>query len=124
MKKKKTLFLHVFLRAVLDQNLFDDDSFLYEEVPELLKFRAATPSIELLTDWYQSRAQDIDSCSRQVRTPSGCQHAPAEVIVGRLNLLAPHLSGVQNRQSNIYAHFMPLLFIYHTTISVTFCINS
>uniref|UniRef100_A0A4W6EIV0 NBAS subunit of NRZ tethering complex n=1 Tax=Lates calcarifer TaxID=8187 RepID=A0A4W6EIV0_LATCA len=53
-------------RAVLDQNLFDDDSFLYEEVPELLKFRAATPSIELLTDWYQSRAQDIDSCSRQV----------------------------------------------------------
>nr|XP_019947114.1 PREDICTED: neuroblastoma-amplified sequence [Paralichthys olivaceus] len=53
-------------RAVLEQNLFDDDSFLYEEVPELLRFRAATPSIELLTDWYHSRAQDIDSCSRQV----------------------------------------------------------
>uniref|UniRef100_A0A665VVT5 Neuroblastoma-amplified sequence N-terminal domain-containing protein n=1 Tax=Echeneis naucrates TaxID=173247 RepID=A0A665VVT5_ECHNA len=47
-------------------NLFDDDSFLYEEVPELLRFRTDTPSIELLTDWYQSRAQDIDSCSRQV----------------------------------------------------------
>ncbi|XP_067429204.1 NBAS subunit of NRZ tethering complex [Thunnus thynnus] len=53
-------------RAVLDQNLFDDDSFLYEETPELLRFRTATPSIQLLTDWYQSRAQDIDSCSRQV----------------------------------------------------------
>uniref|UniRef100_A0A665VW68 Neuroblastoma-amplified sequence N-terminal domain-containing protein n=1 Tax=Echeneis naucrates TaxID=173247 RepID=A0A665VW68_ECHNA len=53
-------------RTVLDQNLFDDDSFLYEEVPELLRFRTDTPSIELLTDWYQSRAQDIDSCSRQV----------------------------------------------------------
>ncbi|XP_040920272.1 neuroblastoma-amplified sequence isoform X2 [Toxotes jaculatrix] len=53
-------------RAMLDQNLFDDDSFLYEEAPELLRFRTATPSIELLTDWYQSRAQDIDSCSRQV----------------------------------------------------------
>ncbi|XP_022626095.1 neuroblastoma-amplified sequence isoform X1 [Seriola dumerili] len=53
-------------RAVLEQNLFDDDSFLYEEVPELLKFRTDTPSIELLTDWYQSRAQDIDSGSRQV----------------------------------------------------------
>ncbi|KAM3602383.1 uncharacterized protein V6R79_003119 [Siganus canaliculatus] len=53
-------------RAVLDQSLFDDDSFLYEEAPELLRFRAATPSIELLTDWYQSRAKDIDSCSRQV----------------------------------------------------------
>uniref|UniRef100_A0A671WBP3 NBAS subunit of NRZ tethering complex n=1 Tax=Sparus aurata TaxID=8175 RepID=A0A671WBP3_SPAAU len=53
-------------RAVLDQNLFDDDSFLYEDAPELLGFRTATPSIELLTDWYQSRAKDIDSCSRQV----------------------------------------------------------
>lgn len=62
----KTLFLHVSLRAVLDQNLFDDDSFLYEEVPELLRFRTDTPPIELLTDWYQSRAQDIESCSRQV----------------------------------------------------------
>ncbi|TKS76461.1 Neuroblastoma-amplified sequence [Collichthys lucidus] len=53
-------------RAVLDQNLFDDDSFLYEEAPELLRFRTATPCIELLTDWYQSRAKDIDSWSRQV----------------------------------------------------------
>uniref|UniRef100_A0A8C4GXZ0 NBAS subunit of NRZ tethering complex n=1 Tax=Dicentrarchus labrax TaxID=13489 RepID=A0A8C4GXZ0_DICLA len=52
--------------AVLDQNLFDDDSFLYEDAPEVLRFRTATPSIELLTDWYQSRAKDIDSCSRQV----------------------------------------------------------
>uniref|UniRef100_A0A3Q1FX53 NBAS subunit of NRZ tethering complex n=1 Tax=Acanthochromis polyacanthus TaxID=80966 RepID=A0A3Q1FX53_9TELE len=53
-------------RAVLEQNLFDDDTFLYEEAPELLRFRTSSPSIELLTDWYQSRAQDIDSCSRQV----------------------------------------------------------
>ncbi|XP_047429612.1 NBAS subunit of NRZ tethering complex [Mugil cephalus] len=53
-------------RAVLDQIFYDDDSFLYEEDPELLRFRTDTPSIELLTDWYQSRAQDIDSCSRQV----------------------------------------------------------
>ncbi|XP_008284404.1 NBAS subunit of NRZ tethering complex [Stegastes partitus] len=52
-------------RAVLEQNLFDDDSFLYEDAPELLRFRTASPCIELLTDWYQSRAQDIDSCSRQ-----------------------------------------------------------
>ncbi|XP_062293103.1 NBAS subunit of NRZ tethering complex isoform X1 [Scomber scombrus] len=53
-------------RAVLDQNLFDDDSFLYEETSERLRFRTATPSIQLLTDWYQTRARDIDSCSRQV----------------------------------------------------------
>ncbi|XP_047243058.1 NBAS subunit of NRZ tethering complex isoform X3 [Girardinichthys multiradiatus] len=53
-------------RAVLDQNLFDVDGFLYEDAPDLQRFRTATPSIELLTDWYRSRAQDIDSCSRQV----------------------------------------------------------
>lgn len=55
-----------FLRAMLDQNLFEDDGFLYEGAPELKRFRTASPSIELLTDWYQSRAKDIDSCSRQV----------------------------------------------------------
>uniref|UniRef100_A0A3B5BP03 NBAS subunit of NRZ tethering complex n=1 Tax=Stegastes partitus TaxID=144197 RepID=A0A3B5BP03_9TELE len=60
---------HVLFRvSVLEQNLFDDDSFLYEDAPELLRFRTASPCIELLTDWYQSRAQDIDSCSRQVGT--------------------------------------------------------
>uniref|UniRef100_A0A3P9LQ30 NBAS subunit of NRZ tethering complex n=1 Tax=Oryzias latipes TaxID=8090 RepID=A0A3P9LQ30_ORYLA len=52
-------------RVVLDQNPFDDD-FLYEESPEMLRFRTATPSIDLLTDWYRSRAEDIESCSRQV----------------------------------------------------------
>lgn len=56
------------LRAVLDQNLSNDDSFLYEESPELLRFRAAAPSIELLTDWYRSRAEDIEQNSRQVIT--------------------------------------------------------
>lgn len=70
--KYTALYLRVFFRAVLDQNLFDDDSFLYEEAPELLRFRTATPSIELLTDWYQSRAKDIDSWSRQVKTLKLC----------------------------------------------------
>uniref|UniRef100_A0A8C6NZ23 NBAS subunit of NRZ tethering complex n=1 Tax=Nothobranchius furzeri TaxID=105023 RepID=A0A8C6NZ23_NOTFU len=53
-------------QAVLEQNVLDDDGFLYEETPERLRFCTSTPSIDLLTDWYQSRAQDIDSCSRQV----------------------------------------------------------
>lgn len=65
-KKTRSTFPRVLPRAVLDQNLFDDDSFLYDEAPELLRFRTAAPSIELLTDWYQSRAKDIDDCSRQV----------------------------------------------------------
>lgn len=56
------------LRSVLDQNLLNDDAFLYEESPELLRFRTAAPTIELLTDWYQSRAKDIEQYSRQVFT--------------------------------------------------------
>lgn len=56
------------LRAVLDQNLLNDDAFLYEESPKLLRFRTAAPSIELLADWYQSRAEDIEQYSRQVFT--------------------------------------------------------
>ncbi|KAM6915430.1 NBAS subunit of NRZ tethering complex [Xenentodon cancila] len=53
-------------RVGLDQSMSEDDGLLYEEYPELLRFRTAAPSIELLTDWYQSRTQDIESCSRQV----------------------------------------------------------
>uniref|UniRef100_A0AAY5KHE6 Neuroblastoma-amplified sequence N-terminal domain-containing protein n=1 Tax=Esox lucius TaxID=8010 RepID=A0AAY5KHE6_ESOLU len=53
-------------RIVLDQNLEDTAHFLYEDTPDLLRFRTATPSIDLLTEWYLSRAQDIDACSRQV----------------------------------------------------------
>ncbi|KAK7906904.1 hypothetical protein WMY93_015516 [Mugilogobius chulae] len=34
--------------------------------PELLRFRSAAPSIQLLTDWYQTRAKDIEFNSRQV----------------------------------------------------------
>ncbi|KAM9554241.1 NBAS subunit of NRZ tethering complex [Salvelinus alpinus] len=53
-------------RTVLDQNLPDHAHFLYEDAPDWLRFRMATPPMDLLTDWYLSRAQDIDSCSRQV----------------------------------------------------------
>uniref|UniRef100_A0A8K9VB36 NBAS subunit of NRZ tethering complex n=1 Tax=Oncorhynchus mykiss TaxID=8022 RepID=A0A8K9VB36_ONCMY len=52
--------------TVLDQNLQDHAHFLYEDAPDWLRFRTATPPMDLLTDWYLSRAQDIDSCSRQV----------------------------------------------------------
>nr|XP_033504549.1 neuroblastoma-amplified sequence [Epinephelus lanceolatus] len=78
-------------RTMLDQNLFDDDSFLYEEVPELLRFRTATPSIELLTDWYQSRAKDIDSCSRQVDCALSLVRLAKEREIPGLELLCDDL---------------------------------
>nr|XP_061806612.1 NBAS subunit of NRZ tethering complex-like [Nerophis lumbriciformis] len=53
-------------RAVLEQNPFDDDTSLYEDAPDLLRFRWVTPSVTLLSDWYCSRARQIESCSRQV----------------------------------------------------------
>ncbi|XP_042359181.1 neuroblastoma-amplified sequence [Plectropomus leopardus] len=78
-------------RAMLDQNLFDDDSFLYEEAPELLRFRTATASIELLTDWYQSRAKDIDSCSRQVDCALSLVRLAKEREIPGLELLCDDL---------------------------------
>lgn len=65
-------------RAVLDLNLLDDDAFLYEESPDLLRFRTSAPSIDLLTDWYQSRAKDIEQHSRQVFT---ADHSQIKIIL-------------------------------------------
>lgn len=80
-------FFFFTLRAALDQNLLNDDAFLYEESPELLRFRTAAPSIELLTDWYQNRAEDIEHYSRQVFTAdhreiriTSCSEAAAKGI--------------------------------------------
>lgn len=44
----------------------DAAEFLYEEQPDMLKYRTATPSIETLAQWYQNRAEEIESYSRQV----------------------------------------------------------
>ncbi|XP_027896196.1 NBAS subunit of NRZ tethering complex [Xiphophorus couchianus] len=78
-------------RAVLDQSLFDDDGFLYEDSPELQRFRTATPSIELLSDWYRSRAQDIDSTSRQVDCSLSLVRLGKEREIPGLELLADDL---------------------------------
>nr|XP_061784995.1 NBAS subunit of NRZ tethering complex-like isoform X2 [Nerophis lumbriciformis] len=78
-------------RAVLDQNLFDDDTFLYEDSPDLLRFRTATPSIHLLTDWYCSRVQYIDSCSRQVDCALSLVRLGKERAIPGLELLCDDL---------------------------------
>lgn len=53
-------------REVVEPKPMDDCQFLYEEQPELERFRSADPFITLLTEWYLTRAQDIESHSRQV----------------------------------------------------------
>ncbi|XP_041043793.1 neuroblastoma-amplified sequence isoform X1 [Carcharodon carcharias] len=54
------------LRMVIDCSPQDVAEFLYEEQPELLRYRTTEPSIECLTRWYQKRAEEIESYSRQV----------------------------------------------------------
>ncbi|KAL6485772.1 hypothetical protein MHYP_G00051640 [Metynnis hypsauchen] len=53
-------------RAVVESSMVDDHHFLYEQQPELERFCTRIPSISLLTDWYLSRAQEIEHNSRQV----------------------------------------------------------
>uniref|UniRef100_A0A8C1LQR9 NBAS subunit of NRZ tethering complex n=1 Tax=Cyprinus carpio TaxID=7962 RepID=A0A8C1LQR9_CYPCA len=53
-------------RGVVEPNPVDDCHFLFEEQPELERFCSAKPSITLLTEWYLTRALDIESNSRQV----------------------------------------------------------
>ncbi|TRZ02417.1 hypothetical protein DNTS_034472, partial [Danionella cerebrum] len=53
-------------RRMVDPNPLEECHFLYEEQPELERFRSACPSIPLLTEWYLTRAQDIESHSCQV----------------------------------------------------------
>ncbi|XP_056125295.1 NBAS subunit of NRZ tethering complex isoform X1 [Rhinichthys klamathensis goyatoka] len=52
--------------GVVEPSPVDDCHFLYEEQPELERFRSSKPSITLLTEWYLTRAQDIESNSHQV----------------------------------------------------------
>ncbi|KAF7694273.1 hypothetical protein HF521_008026 [Silurus meridionalis] len=53
-------------RTTLEPCMVDDPHFLYEEQPELERFCTPSPSITLLTDWYLSRAQEIEHNSHQV----------------------------------------------------------
>ncbi|KAL2082096.1 hypothetical protein ACEWY4_021914 [Coilia grayii] len=53
-------------RSVVETNVPDEDDFLYEEAAAPLRFRTADPAVTLLTDWYLTRAQDIENNSRQV----------------------------------------------------------
>lgn len=55
-------------RTAVETCMVDDPNFLYEQQPELERFCTPTPSITLLTDWYLSRAQEIEHNSRQVYT--------------------------------------------------------
>ncbi|XP_042740699.1 neuroblastoma-amplified sequence isoform X2 [Lagopus leucura] len=53
-------------RTIVERTLQDESEFLYESQPELLKYRTTELSVELVTDWYLSRAQEIEKYAMQV----------------------------------------------------------
>ncbi|XP_064002508.1 NBAS subunit of NRZ tethering complex isoform X2 [Pogoniulus pusillus] len=53
-------------RMVVESTLPDEGEFLYETQPELLKYRTTDLSVDLVTDWYLSRAQEIERYAMQV----------------------------------------------------------
>uniref|UniRef100_A0A803V5S8 NBAS subunit of NRZ tethering complex n=1 Tax=Ficedula albicollis TaxID=59894 RepID=A0A803V5S8_FICAL len=53
-------------RTVIEPTLQDEGQFLYEIQPELLKYRTTDLSVDLVTDWYLSRAQEIEEYAMQV----------------------------------------------------------
>uniref|UniRef100_A0A4W4GYP0 Neuroblastoma-amplified sequence n=1 Tax=Electrophorus electricus TaxID=8005 RepID=A0A4W4GYP0_ELEEL len=57
---------HPQCRAVLELCMGEDHQFLYEEGSGLERFCTVSPSIPLLTDWYLTRAQEIEHNSHQV----------------------------------------------------------
>ncbi|NXA37259.1 NBAS protein, partial [Eudromia elegans] len=53
-------------KKVVEPTLQDEGEFLYEMQPELLKYRTTVLSVELVTDWYLNRAQEIENYAMQV----------------------------------------------------------
>uniref|UniRef100_A0A8V0XHN5 NBAS subunit of NRZ tethering complex n=1 Tax=Gallus gallus TaxID=9031 RepID=A0A8V0XHN5_CHICK len=53
-------------RTIVEPTLQDESEFLYESQPELLKYRTTELSVELVTDWYLTRAQEIEKYAMQV----------------------------------------------------------
>ncbi|XP_074051180.1 NBAS subunit of NRZ tethering complex isoform X1 [Macrotis lagotis] len=53
-------------RMVVDPSLQDEGGFLYEAQPELLKYRTPNLSIDLVTEWYCTRGEEIEHYARQV----------------------------------------------------------
>lgn len=52
---------------VVEPNLADESEFLYAAQPELLRYRTTELAVEMVMDWYQARAEEIEHYAGQVR---------------------------------------------------------
>uniref|UniRef100_A0AAR2K9U6 Neuroblastoma-amplified sequence N-terminal domain-containing protein n=1 Tax=Pygocentrus nattereri TaxID=42514 RepID=A0AAR2K9U6_PYGNA len=78
-------------RTVVESSMVDDHHFLYEQQPELERFCTRNPSVSLLTDWYLSRAQEIEHNSRQVDCALSLVRLGKEREIPGLELLSDDL---------------------------------
>ncbi|XP_063170753.1 NBAS subunit of NRZ tethering complex [Candoia aspera] len=53
-------------KLTIDPVLQDESEILFDSQPELLKYRTTNLSINLVTDWYWTRAEEIENYSMQV----------------------------------------------------------
>ncbi|KAM9201405.1 NBAS subunit of NRZ tethering complex [Dugong dugon] len=53
-------------KMVVEPSLRDESEFLYAAQPELLKYRTAHLTVEKVSEWYQTRAEEIEHYARQV----------------------------------------------------------
>ncbi|XP_062934225.1 NBAS subunit of NRZ tethering complex isoform X2 [Cynocephalus volans] len=53
-------------RMVVEPSREDESEFLYAAQPELLRYRTNQLAVERIMDWYQTRAEEIEHCARQV----------------------------------------------------------
>ncbi|KAF6105051.1 NBAS subunit of NRZ tethering complex [Phyllostomus discolor] len=56
----------VACRTVVEPSLPDESEFLYAAQPELLRYQTPQLTVEQAMDWYQTRAEEIEHCARQV----------------------------------------------------------
>lgn len=74
---------------VVEPSLCDESEFLYAAQPELLRYKSPQLAVEMVIDWYQTRAEEIEHYAGQVRTNGSCFRED-----GRLTLYSLHLTAV------------------------------
>uniref|UniRef100_A0A8C3T484 NBAS subunit of NRZ tethering complex n=1 Tax=Chelydra serpentina TaxID=8475 RepID=A0A8C3T484_CHESE len=78
-------------KMIFEPVLQDEDEFLYEAQPELLKYRTTKLSIDLVSGWYWNRAQEIENYAMQVDCALSLVRLGMERNIPGLQLLCDNL---------------------------------
>ncbi|XP_078503905.1 NBAS subunit of NRZ tethering complex isoform X2 [Lissotriton helveticus] len=78
-------------KTIVEPRPQDEAEFLYEEQPELLRYRSPALSVELVSSWYWSRAEEIEHYSRQVDVALSLVRLAKERSIPGLQVLSDDL---------------------------------